>query len=124
MNNEVIFKECSTCGQKWATSDSFIMDRNIEYLGHQEFLDEGHSGYFLFNHINNDCRTTIAIPVESFHYLYKGEKYIEDKHGSKECPKYCFQFGCDRVCDNECSCRWIQEVIHIIKEIQQDIRSI
>jgi len=106
------FKQCSTCGFKWATRDQFLEDPDVELVGYQVNFVELLAGFFLFNH---SCKTTLAIPVEPFEGFYDGPVFSKRATGTEQCPEYCLHEENLIPCPAQCECAFVREIIQLIK---------
>jgi len=115
MSHTDIFKECTYCRQIWPERDSFLSDPLIDIIGYSANFEDLHLGLLLFNHIKQDCKTTIAIEAGAFVDLYSGEIFHERKTGSESCPGYCQRKDDLRACTVQCECAYVRDIIQIIK---------
>jgi hypothetical protein len=86
---EEYFKICSCCHKKWTTQDKFISDTEIVIIGYKANFDKLTHGLFFFNHLHEDCYSTITIEAQNFLNLYNGPYYQEQKTGTVDCKGYC-----------------------------------
>ncbi len=112
------FKICSKCAYTWRVRDDFLRDPFICLVGFQASFKETESGYYLFNHIleGNKCNTTLAVEVEAFLSLYKGNIFAEIKFGSPACEEHCGNVTnlaqCPVECKNAVSRKIMQDFSH------------
>ncbi|MEI6563838.1 MAG: hypothetical protein WCO42_05975 [bacterium] len=109
------FKICS-CGYEWANREAFMADPLIDLIGYQVNFIHLESGFFLFNHLNSRCQTTLAIDVLLFKDLYHGEVFHERQTGSPQCPGYCVHRENLRPCPSNCECAYVREVMQVVKQ--------
>ena len=112
------FKECSTCFNKWKTRDGFMKDPKIQIIGYQVNFKHLELGLLLFNHLK--CHSTLALKVEDFKDLFKGEIYSEKLTESDECHYYCLHESDLNHCPSKCECSYVREVIQIIKDFPKN----
>ena len=108
------FKECPCCGKPWLTREMFLSDPAIEIVGYQVTFNELELGYFLFNHLVDDCGTTMAVEAGDFKDLYNGPIYSNPLTNTEQCLEYCLNKYDLRPCTAECVCAWTREIIQII----------
>ncbi len=108
------FKKCSGCGHDWDTRDGFMSDPLVNLIGYQVNFDALETGYFMFNHLDPECLTTLALHTGLFRDLYHGEVYHEKKTGSVKCPGHCQISGNLKVCTAKCECSFVREVMRIV----------
>jgi hypothetical protein len=114
MTNSKIFKECSFCLKQWPNRNSFLSDSSINIIGYTANFEELKLGVLFFNHLQNNCQTTMGIKAEEFIDLYKGEIFGFRNTGLEGCPEYCFNKFELRPCPAKCECAYIREIIQII----------
>ena len=107
------FKSCSNCETSWKSIDAFMQDPSIELVGYMPTFEDLVNGLFLFNH---NCGTTLALKVGQVEYLYEGPVYRENKHGASECPGYCQNKTDFSPCPEKCSCAFVRDTMHTIKQ--------
>lgn len=107
-----VFTECSPCGHKWLSRESFLSDSHIEITGYRVNFDDLSEGTFLFSH---SCGATLALPVRKFNGLYEGPIFQDRATGTEGCPSYCLYQDCLALCSNRCECAYVRNIIDIIK---------
>lgn len=112
----MIFKKCSGCGHNWNTRDEFISDHEIQLIGYQVNFEELDTGYFMFNHMDPKCLTTISIHTGFFKDLYRGEVYHTRQTGSLKCPGFCQHTDNLKVCPVRCECNFVREVMQVVQK--------
>jgi len=84
--------------------DDFLVDPSVCLVGLQVNFKGNEPGHYLFNHIlgDNNCNTTLAVEVEAFLSLYKGNIFAEIKFGSPACEEHCGNVTNLAQCPVEC----------------------
>lgn len=108
------FRKCTSCGHEWATRQELMDDPAVTVVGYQASFRELSAGFFLFNHNDEGCRTTMAIPAGDFFDLYDGPMYDERMSGTKECPEYCLSKDETSSCPVHCECAFVREVLQVV----------
>jgi len=109
-----MFKKCTGCGHIWANREEFLSDPNVKLIGYQVNFSNLDVGYFMFNHLNPKCLTTIGIHTGTFKDLYVGEIFHVKMTGSLKCPGYCLHTDNLSVCPAQCECNFIRETMQMI----------
>jgi hypothetical protein len=109
---EAPFKICTVCHQEWQSVTDFLNDPENEIIGYQANFKNLEAGYFLFNH---QVLHTLAIPVNAFSHFRSGPIFTENKAGTEDCPGYCIHKLELGTCQESCECRWVRDVIQVIK---------
>jgi len=110
----MMFKKCTGCGHHWAKRENFISDPQVQLIGYQVNFDELDSGYFLFNHLNPICLTTLALHTGIFRDLYCGEVTHLRETGTIKCTGYCLHPDNMKVCSAKCECNFVREVMQVV----------
>lgn len=105
------FKKCTTCGHEWKKRKDFVDDDGLTLIGYEANFNALGLGLFLFDHT---CGTTLALPVDRFRDLYKGEVFKERKTGTEECPGHCMHKSKLDPCPAKCECGWVRQLIQIL----------
>ena len=113
------FKRCSLCGYRWDSREAFLTDPNVEIVGYQVNFDSLSLGLLLFNH---SCRGTLSVAAEVFRDIYDGPVFSERATGGEECPGHCLHQRNLKPCPAQCECRYIREIIEIIKGFRPNQR--
>jgi len=108
-----LFKKCTCCDHPWFSRDEFLEDSKLELIGYQVNFVELELGYLLFNHLT--CQSTIAVPAGMFRDLYDGPVFSERKTDTENCPGYCGDRDILDLCDQECECVYVREIIQIVQ---------
>lgn len=90
-----------------------MQDPTIALVGYMPTFDDLVNGLILFNH---SCGTTLACRVGQFEYLYDGPVYQDNKRGGTECPGYCQNETEFSPCPTECSCAFVRDTLHTIRQ--------
>jgi hypothetical protein len=109
-----IFKDCSMCGKVWRTREDFIEDPELNLIGYQVNFEQLKEGLFLFTHLLETCKTTLAVPAGEFFDLYDGPIFEENKTGTAECPGHCLHQSELRPCPAQCECAFVRDIIGIL----------
>ncbi len=107
------FKECPECGSEWRSRDDFLSDADNELVRYQLDPEDLTAGVFLFEHL---CKGTMAMRVSAFRDLYDGPIFATRATGGKDCPTYCLRQHNLEPCLAECECRYVRDIIQIIKD--------
>jgi hypothetical protein len=112
-----MFKECTGCKKFWKSRDMFLSDPKISFLGYQATFDNLGMGYFLFNHLEKKCLTTMSIPADEFLDLCaKGS--TPDSLGEK-CHENCTYCGTFKACTRQNKYGCLKEIIQNIKKLKK-----
>lgn len=106
------FKICPSCGHSWKARDAFMRDPGLTLIGYQVDFRQLTAGLLLFNHT---CRSTIAVRVEEFVDLYRGEIFQERATGTDQCPGHCLHKNNLLPCPAHCECAFVREIIQVLK---------
>jgi hypothetical protein len=106
------FKVCTNCGEVWETRGSFMRDAGLSLIGYQVDFRQLTAGLFLFNHA---CHSTIAVRVEEFVDLYRGEVFQTRATGTDQCPGHCLHRNNLDPCPARCECAFVREIIQVLK---------
>jgi len=60
------FKTCPNCSRLWKTLEDFLSDPELVLAGYQVAFEDLEGGLFYFNHLHNNCGTTLGLPVQEF----------------------------------------------------------
>ena len=88
-----MFKKCSKCAVGWEDLRQFLEDPNVVYLGYQSADKTPTDGLFLFNHLKNNCQTTMTIKVKEF---------FPNLDTINKVPMFTLA-ACQGLCKNKCS---------------------
>ncbi|MEI6786874.1 MAG: hypothetical protein WCL49_00180 [bacterium] len=108
------FRDC-TCGFSWKTREDFLGDPNISIVGYQVNFEHLREGFFLFNHLENKCFTTMSIQAAEFLDLYNGTIFQERREGSAKCSGQCLHQSNLAPCPAQCECAYVLEVVNLVK---------
>lgn len=112
---EKAFKACPLCNRIWESRSDFLKTSNLRLRGYQADIDKIENGLFLFNHIMDNCGTTLAIPVYEFFDLYQEIRYPKSRFGSDVCEMRCLNRNDLEICGADCANAFIREILQIIK---------
>lgn len=108
------FKKCSGCDRHWASRDDFITDPEIKLIGYQINLGDLDRVFFMFNHLNPKCLTTLSLQTGLFKDLHFGEVYTVRQMGSEQCPGHCLYRDHLQACPVHCDCNFVREVMQVV----------
>ena len=108
------FKTCTGCGTAWTDRDAFLSDPDLILRGYQANFSHLEAGFFLFNHMDGVCGSTLSLPVGYFSDLFDGPIFQSIKAVPPECEGYCLRDGALDPCAAKCECAYVREVIQII----------
>ena len=109
-----MFKECPNCKEQWETQEAFLKDSELKLIGYMVNFKELEKGVFCFNHITNNCGTTLTTTAEQFYNLYSGATYPENRAQLEGCPLLCLDEKRLERCDQYCECAFNREITEII----------
>ena len=109
------FKKCSCCNHAWGSLIDLVRDDQVDVIGYQASFNDRYEALFFFSHNVEECGTTIALPATLFTPLYDGPEYTLNKAFTKECSGLCQTFFDFSECSNECSMRWVRDIIQMLK---------
>ena len=112
--DEMCFKKCTGCGQEWTTQKQFIEDKDLTLNGYKADFERLEYGMFFFTHKKDGCFSTIVIEVSQFMNLFKGQRFIERKTDTDECPRYCSDDEQLVRCEAMCECAFVREIMHVL----------
>ncbi len=110
-----VFKTCQMCLTDWETIQAFVEDDSLFVNGYQATLGTPDEGLYLFTHMKPDCGTTLAIKVATFKDLYEGPVRETLNYGKETCPGYCNTVNELRTCNQDCSMRWVRDMLQVLK---------
>ncbi len=108
-----MFKQCKTCNHKWINRQDFIDDPDIVIIGYQVNFKRLETGHFFFNH---NCNNTIVLSADIFADLHQGPIFAEPKTGSEDCPGYCLEKKELSMCQAECECAYIRNIMQLFNQ--------
>jgi hypothetical protein len=109
------FKICPNCKKEWETQEKFLSDSEIKIIGYKADFEKLEYGLFFFNHLQNECKSTITIDVLEFRNIYKGSVSSERGTGLDGCPGYCLDRNQLERCNELCECAYVRDIIQVIK---------
>jgi hypothetical protein len=114
MNKEP-FKVCPNCNALWETMEAFLSDPELKMNGYQVHFDDLEGGLFFFTHLQEECFTTLAIPVTQF--LSLNDQPLLEKRDKQRCTgsDLCVHQGDLLPKPVECECLWVREILQTIK---------
>ncbi len=110
------FKICTKCEQKWENREEFLSDTNIDLVGYQVNFGDLAEGFFLFNHIAEECGTSLAIEARDFTDMHNGPIFEARLENSETCPDYCKEPTSLKTCHEKCECSYVRDVLEKVKE--------
>jgi hypothetical protein len=111
----VPFKICSNCSKPWKTLEEFLGDPDIELAGYQVYFEDLKGGLFCFTHLQKNCLTMLAVPVQAFTGL--STRPLLTAHGKRPdgCLDFCVRKSELNPCPLECECVWVREIMQTIR---------
>ncbi len=94
-----MLKKCTLCAKEWMTVGAFLEDPLIEYYGYQATLDDPLKGFFLFSHLADGCRTTLALKVDVFAYMLPDAVGLIPMKSDPGCQGLCLDVKNDHPCE-------------------------
>ncbi len=112
-----MFKKCSHCGNEWSKFEAFLLDHHLIFSGYQAGFRNPNEGLFLFNHLKTDCKTTLAVKVDSFReLLMPNAVFSAFKPHGEGCPGHCADQKNLEPCHNSmCSG-------HLVRMLMQELK--
>ena len=110
------FLVCSCCGVSWDERDDILDDPQLDLVGFQVDFTGSSNGFFLFNHIVEECGTTIVVEVDRFADLQSGARFEKNLCGKELCPGRCGRIEDLVQCDKPCRNAWVRELAIIIRD--------
>lgn len=111
------FKVCPNCRAEWTNREQWLCDPTLKLVGYQVNFNRLKAGILMFNH---SCRTTLALPVESFADLYNGPIFDNCATGTDACGGHCLHEGDLRPCPAECECAFVRHILQLIQGWPKD----
>lgn len=112
---EEIFKTCPNCRKRWYTLEDFLGDPQLVLVGYQGVLRGPDHGFLYLNHMDETCKTTLAITIGEFADLYDGPLVEKHRQGSEPCPEHCFFTNGVVERPEGCECRYVRSVMKRIE---------
>lgn len=109
------FRACS-CGYEWRSRDNFMSDPQVEVIGYQVNFEHLQEGFFLFNHLTEGCKTTLAVPAGCFFDLHKGTVFKGHPTPAKECSGYCLRRENIAPCPIMCECAFVRDILQTVSK--------
>ena len=110
------FLVCSCCGVSWDERDDILDDPRLDLVGFQVDFSGSSNGFFLFNHIVEECGTTIVVEVDLFADLRSVVHFEENQCGTNRCPGRCGRIDDLVRCTQPCRNAWVRELAIIIRD--------
>jgi hypothetical protein len=89
-----------------------LKDPGIAIIGYPANFKKLTLGVFDFDH---SCKGTLAVGAADFRDLHDGKVFSARATGTEHCKGYCLKPGELKPCSAHCECRYIREIIQIIK---------
>jgi hypothetical protein len=109
------FKICPTCSKHWKTLEDFLADPELELSGYQVNFSDLTGGLFYFTHLQENCGTTLAVPVMEFTVLSSHPVLTRRKTVPGSCLGLCVRRNEIGPCPVECECTWVREMMQVIR---------
>jgi hypothetical protein len=110
-----MFKACPMCNEVWMNREAFLSDPRLALVGYQVDFEVLEAGFFLFNHRERGCGTTLAVEASWFVDLAAGPIYRGSLHGTEECPEYCLRLDDLSPCPAHCECAYVRDVLQVVR---------
>lgn len=111
------FTECSCCRTGWRSRRAFLLDPDVEVVGFQADFSSPGNGFFLFNHLEASCGSTLALEVASFEDLRPAGEDLPLLEGTEDCSGRCGRVEdlsrCDRRCVNARAREILSEIVRL-----------
>lgn len=122
MEDSFPYKTCRSCGATWKTPLDVILDKKLRVNGYQTSLPDARDGLVLLTHELPDCRSTLAVFIRDFKFLYDGPEYTELPQSEAECPGSCFEQSDLEPCGVACSMSWARKVLQYFRNHEVPLR--
>ena len=109
------YKTCRSCGTKWETPLDVLLDRNLRVDGYQATFPDAQDGLVLLTHLLPHCRSTIAVLIRDYKFLYDGPQNTELLMGSGACSGHCLDHNNLERCAASCSMAWSRTVMQYFR---------
>jgi hypothetical protein len=109
------FKTCTTCSKPWKTLKDFLADPELALAGYQAAFEDLEGGLFLFNHLYDNCGTTLAVTVKKFTVLSSRPILARSGKRPSGCSGFCAHPDELSPCPVACECGWVREIMQIIR---------
>lgn len=103
------------CQTRWPDRENFLADPALDMIGYQADIESLENGLFLFNHLAENCKSTIAVRVHQFRDLYAGPVHQKCLIGTEDCEGMCLHRENLQPCQAECECRYVRDLVQIVK---------
>ncbi len=110
-----VFKTCSLCETEWGDLVTFVRDEELTLKGYQPKFGSPENGLFLLTHSCEGCGSTLAIKAGMLKELHGGPFYDDLNVGKDGCERHCINQNSFEPCDQECSMRWVRDILQILK---------
>jgi hypothetical protein len=111
LNGVSPYKVCPSCKKTWDDPLDLIRDRSLRLNGYQAVVPDSTDGLLLLTHEAAGCRSTLAVFVRDFRFLYDGPAYGVCLQGEPSCEEHCQLQKDLSLCDAHCSMHWAREVL-------------
>jgi hypothetical protein len=108
------FKVCPSCRRGWETREEFLSDPEIVLCGYQANFLRLEAGFFLFQHSQEGCDTSLGVEAREFLDLHEGPVF-EVPRSDVMCQGLCSQMKVLGPCENECECRYVRDVLQKVR---------
>jgi hypothetical protein len=109
------------CSRFWRSRDDFLDCPFIRLLGYQANFADPEHGLYLFNHVAQECGSTISLGVGEFADLYDGPTYEKPMTGTKVWEGFCLDLHNLHKCHAPCSLvRYREVMLKIMERLSRD----
>jgi hypothetical protein len=116
------YKTCRSCGTMWETPLDVLRDKNLRVDGYQATFPDALDGLVMLTHVLPHCRSTIAVLIRDYRFLYDGPHNTELLKGSDSCAGYCLDHNNLEQCQTSCSMAWARTVMQYFREHEVPLR--
>lgn len=109
------FKKCPYCGTDWVDFVAFLNDKDLVVTGYHANPDKVEDGVVLVAHDCDTCGGTIGVRVKKLADVYDVTRFDKSLYGTDVCEDHCPNYTDLEACDNECSMRWVRDVIQLVR---------
>lgn len=109
------FKICDMCGHQWNTLEEFATDEQLQVDGYISDFGRPEDGLIVLMHKCLNCRSLMCVEAGCF-IDWRTEPIIADlRIMNGACPGYCLDSSNLEPCTQECSMRWVRDVLQYLQ---------
>lgn len=109
------FTTCEMCGRQWNTLEEFAMDYELCVNAYSSDFGNSEDGLIVLTHTSLTCGSAMCIDVGRFREWRTETSATELCMQSGACPGRCLESSDLEPCTNECSMRWVRDVLQLLK---------